>query len=59
VASGQHTAQRTKKDIARQMKLAVDVYFPDAELIHLVVDNLNTHTDEILLANSENELIGS
>jgi len=38
------TAHRTKQDFAQQMKLAVDVYFPDAELIRLVVDNLNTHT---------------
>jgi len=42
------TAQRTKQDFAQQMKLLVDVYFPDAELIRLVVDNLNTHTPAAL-----------
>ena len=38
------TARRTNKDFAQQMKLLVDVYFPDVEMIRLVVDNLNTHT---------------
>jgi hypothetical protein len=42
------TAHRTKQDFARQMKLLVDVYFPDAILIRLVVDNLNTHTPAAL-----------
>jgi len=42
------TARRTKHDFARQMKLLVDVYFPDAILIRLVVDNLNTHTPAAL-----------
>lgn len=42
------TARRTKQDFARQMKLLVDVYFPDAILIRLVVDNLNTHTPAAL-----------
>ena len=34
------TAQRTKQDFAQQMKQLVDVYFPTAEVIRLVVDNL-------------------
>ena len=38
------TAQRTKQDFAHQVKLLVDLYFPQAELIRLVVDNLNTHS---------------
>src|SRR5207249_11630646 len=42
------TAQRTKQDFAHQMKLLVEVYFPQAELIRLVVDNLNTHTPAAL-----------
>ena len=42
------TAQRTKQDFAQQMKLLVDVYFPTAEIIRLVVDNLNTHTPAAL-----------
>jgi hypothetical protein len=42
------TARRTKQDFAGQMKLLVDVYFPDAKSIRLVVDNLNTHTPAAL-----------
>lgn len=38
------TEQRTKIDFAYCMKDLVDVHFPDAELIRLVMDNLNTHT---------------
>ena len=38
------TKQRTKQDFAQQMRLLVDQYFPAAERIRLVVDNLNTHT---------------
>jgi transposase len=42
------TARRTKQDFAQQMHLLVDVYFPDATLSRLVVDNLNTHTPAAL-----------
>jgi len=42
------TKQRTKQDFARQMRLLVDGYFPTAERIRLVVDNLNTHTPAAL-----------
>jgi transposase len=42
------TAQRTKQDFAQQMKLLVDVYFPEVEVVRLVVDNLNTHTPAAL-----------
>jgi hypothetical protein len=42
------TKQRTKPDFARQMRLLVDDYFPTAERIRLVVDNLNTHTPAAL-----------
>jgi DDE superfamily endonuclease len=42
------TTRRTKQDFAQQMKLLVDVYFPDANLLRLVVDNLNTHTPAAL-----------
>ena len=42
------TTRRTKQDFAQQMKLLVDVYFPDANLSRLVVDNLNTHTPAAL-----------
>jgi hypothetical protein len=42
------TAQRTTQDFAQQMQLLVDVYFPTADRIRLVVDNLNTHTPAAL-----------
>jgi transposase len=38
------TARRTKVDFAQQMKALVDVHFPQAERITVVLDNLNTHT---------------
>jgi hypothetical protein len=40
----QVTPQRTARDFAYQMQAVVDVHFPDAPVIRLVVDNLNTHT---------------
>lgn len=39
----QVTAQRTKTDWARFMRDLVDVHFPTAERITVVLDNLNTH----------------
>jgi hypothetical protein len=38
------TAQRTRRDWAQQIQQLVDVRYPDAERIVLVMDNLNTHT---------------
>lgn len=38
------SAQRTKQDFALQMRELVDVHFPEATLISVVLDNLNTHT---------------
>jgi transposase len=38
------TERRTKLDFAPRMKELVDVHFPNAERIRLVVDNLNIHT---------------
>ena len=38
------TKRRTTQDFAPQMRLLVDGYFPMAERIRLVGDNLNTHT---------------
>ncbi len=38
------SAQRTKVDFARQMKYLVDERYPEARLVHVVLDNLNTHT---------------
>ena len=37
------TAQRTKRDFARQMKRLVDELYPAVRMITLVLDNLNTH----------------
>jgi hypothetical protein len=37
------TQRRTKLDFAQQMKDLVDVHYPDALKITLVMDNLNTH----------------
>ena len=42
------TARRTKQDFAHQMRDLVEGYFPEAEKIRLVVDNLNTHTPAAL-----------
>jgi hypothetical protein len=42
------TQRRTKQDFAEQMRLLVDQYFPAAERIRLVMDNLNTHTPAAL-----------
>jgi hypothetical protein len=38
------TEQRTKRDWAQQIKELVDVRYPEAERIVLVLDNLNTHS---------------
>lgn len=37
------TDQRTKIDFAHCMKALVDIFHPEADLIHVVLDNLNTH----------------
>jgi hypothetical protein len=37
------TEQRTKLDFAAQMQQLVDVHYPEAECIRVVMDNLNTH----------------
>lgn len=39
------TPTRTKQDFAHQMKTLVDVHFPRADKIRVVLDNLNTHTE--------------
>lgn len=38
------TEQRTKVDWAHQVKHLLDIHYPDAEKVVLVLDNLNTHT---------------
>lgn len=42
------TSRRTKLDWARCIKELVDVHYPEAERIVLVMDNLNTHTPAAL-----------
>lgn len=37
------TERRTKIDFAHCLKSLVDDFFPDAKLVHVVMDNLNTH----------------
>jgi hypothetical protein len=37
------TDRRTKLDFALQMQQLVDVHYPDADRIRVVLDNLNTH----------------
>jgi len=44
------TEQRCKRDFAAQMQWLVDVAFPQATRIRLVLDNLSTHTPEALYA---------
>jgi hypothetical protein len=44
------TPQRTMPAWARAIQHLVDVYFPGAEKIRLVLDNLNTHTGASLYA---------
>jgi hypothetical protein len=40
------TKRRTMKDFARFVKMLVDEEHPDAEVIRLVTDNLNTHREK-------------
>ncbi len=42
------TDRRTKVDFAQCMKDLVDVHFPNAEVIRVILDNLNTHTPAAL-----------
>jgi len=44
------TEQRTKLDFAAQMKQLVDVHYPKAERIRVLMDNLNTHVKASLYA---------
>jgi DDE superfamily endonuclease len=42
------TDQRTKHDFAQQMRTLAERRYPDARRIHVVLDNLNTHTPAAL-----------
>ncbi len=38
------TERRTRKDWAHQIQDMLDVRYPEAKRVRLVMDNLNTHT---------------
>ncbi len=38
------TERRTKEDFAAMMRMLVDEWYPEAAVIRVVLDNLNTHT---------------
>jgi hypothetical protein len=42
------TPQHCKPDFTRQMQWLVDVGYPEAGVIRVVLDNLSTHTDAAL-----------
>ena len=49
------TERRTKKDWAHLIRELVDVYYPQADRIVLVMDNLNTHSPSSLYETFEPE----
>jgi hypothetical protein len=44
------TEQRTTLDFSGQMKRLVDVDYPEADCVHVILDNLNTHKPASLYA---------
>jgi hypothetical protein len=42
------TARRTAEDFAWQMQWLVDEVYPDADVVRVVLDNLNCHTPAAL-----------
>ncbi len=42
------TTRRTKRDFAKFIRHLVDRAYPDAEMLRVVVDNLNTHNEKAL-----------
>jgi hypothetical protein len=42
------TPQRTKRDFAEAMRVLADEWYPEAAVIRVVLDNLNTHTGAAL-----------
>ncbi len=43
------TRHRTKEDWAKAMRYLVDALYPEAPIIDVVLDNLNTHTQDVLI----------
>lgn len=50
------TAHRTRVDFAQQMTWLVDEQYPEADVIRVVLDNLNTHCPAALY---ESRMLGS
>ncbi len=42
------TERRTKEDFAAMMRTLVDEWYPEADVVRVVLDNLNTHTGAAL-----------
>ncbi len=42
------TERRTKEDFAAMMRTLVDAWYPEADVVRVVLDNLNTHTGAAL-----------
>jgi len=56
------TRRRTKEDWAKAMRYLVDQLYPNAPMIDVVMDNLNTHTKMILIeifGKAEGDRIGN
>lgn len=49
------TERRTNADFAQQMKELVDVHYPEARRVRIVLDNLSTHTGAALYETFEPE----
>jgi hypothetical protein len=45
---GEVTEHRRKEEFAHQMKALVDEHFPNAAVVRVILDNLNTHTPAAL-----------
>ena len=43
------TQRRTKQDFAHAMRYLVDALYPEAAMIDVVLDNLNTHNPDVLI----------
>lgn len=49
------TDRRTKKDFADFIKELIDIEYPDAEILRIVLDNLNTHFEKPFYESFENK----
>jgi hypothetical protein len=43
------TDRRTKKDFADFIKELIDIEYPDAEILRIVLDNLKTHSENLFM----------